>query len=154
MRALFDEIDVDGDGRLSQKEVVSLIESTQIREGRDWFCKYHSQTVSRVEEAFKQFDIDRNGSLEYGEFIAMMAVKPWTALLDFGRNTPDEKGASSEDELPAELLEDLLGVEQRHAAVHNIGPQPVASPMSSPLGQACAAEVEKEEALEEEGFAL
>jgi hypothetical protein len=35
-----------------------------------------------------------------------------------------------------------------------IGPEPIASPMSSPLGQACEAAVEKEEAMAKEKFAL
>ena len=59
LRARYERIDSDGDGRIDEREFSVLLESLSL-----------GYTSEQVTAAFNSIDLDGNGRIEFGEFAA------------------------------------------------------------------------------------
>lgn len=69
----FDEADADQSGALAAEEIAALFQVLYRERG----TLRNKQTVAKeVDAAMSQWDVDRSGTLEFGEFISMYALSP------------------------------------------------------------------------------
>lgn len=84
-KEIFDQFDFDGDGKLDTDEIMALLVEMYTRMGKKWIGKYTDRMHQEVEAAIKQFDVDGNGTIEFGEFLKMVVCKPWSTILPLAR---------------------------------------------------------------------
>jgi Ca2+-binding EF-hand superfamily protein len=78
-RELFIEVDMDGNGWVDADELYWLIKKLQRRIGRH--NQSRAQLDADVYDAMNTFDTDRNGSLNFHEFLRMITTHPWCEML-------------------------------------------------------------------------
>jgi len=78
-RELFIEVDMDGNGWVDADELYWLIKKLQRRIGQH--NQSRGQLDADVHDAMEAFDTDRNGSLNFHEFLRMITTRPWCEML-------------------------------------------------------------------------
>ena len=68
--ALFSKIDADGSGDIDKDEMKTALKQTAKEAGRDLT---DAMVTTEVDNLFKEFDVDKNGTVDKAEFVAMMA---------------------------------------------------------------------------------
>lgn len=80
-KQIFTDADADKNGSIDREEFAWLVKQLWNKLGIDVPIDFQSRLEYEVENAFEQFDTNRDGVISFSEFLNMVTTDPWKALL-------------------------------------------------------------------------
>lgn len=82
IRRLFNDADANGDQELNEDELSGLMQKLwKETHGKSMPGDIRLRSVEQVRKSMSRFDCDGNGKLNFDEFLRLVQVEPWKAML-------------------------------------------------------------------------